>query len=110
MRGMSLDVYLESLEPVTVFDSNITHNLTEMADKVGLYYALWYPEEIGFEKAGDLIWVLKTGLHNLRKNPEQMKKLNPKNGWGNYDSFVCFVDDYLRACQKHPNAKIGISR
>ncbi len=30
-----------------VYSANITHNLGEMADKAGIYYALWRPEEKG---------------------------------------------------------------
>lgn len=48
---MSLDVYLskEVTEERTVFSANITHNLGEMADKAGIYKALWRPEDL-FEK------------------------------------------------------------
>ena len=44
---MSLDFSL-SCEccKTKVFTANITHNLTKMADSVGVYKALWRPEEI----------------------------------------------------------------
>lgn len=51
---MSLDVYLYieidtgGSEPhhVDLYDANITHNLSAMADAAGIYYALWRPSEM----------------------------------------------------------------
>lgn len=46
---MSLDFclqYKNDGNEISVFDRNITHNLGNMADKSGIYYALWRPEEI----------------------------------------------------------------
>ncbi len=63
---MSLDVYLEIMQPAVVYESNITHNLTEMADAVGIYKYLWRPEELGITKAKDLIKPLADGLVVLK--------------------------------------------
>lgn len=106
-------------EPVTfeqeeendiVYETNITHNLGKMAIDAGIYEALWRPEEINKTKAGELIEILKAGLANLKSTPEYFKQFNPSNGWGDYDIFVRFVEDYLNACKKYPNAIIEISR
>ncbi len=51
--------------PKEVFSDNITHNLTEMADAVGLYKPLWRPDEIGITKANQLIGILAEGLQTL---------------------------------------------
>lgn len=103
---MSLDFSLTEVEEVRVFGSNITSNLTEMADKCGLYYALWRPEEKGYKKAKDIILTLTKGLDDLKKRPDYFKKFNPENGWGDYCSFVEFVEEVLDACKENPNAKI----
>jgi len=65
---MSLSIYLTQKYQITydegktfidkeetLFDTNITHNLTTMADKAGIYYALWRPEEIQKEKASGIV-------------------------------------------------------
>ena len=44
-----------------VYDANITHNLGEMADKAGIYYALLRPKEIEKVKLKILLNYLKKG-------------------------------------------------
>jgi hypothetical protein len=108
---MSLDVWLTyNEEEEGVFDYNITHNLGRMASEAGIYQHLWRPEELGITKASQLIEPLRTGLAVLLADPEKFKAFNPENGWGNYDGLVNFVLAYLRACQKYPDATIGVSR
>lgn len=67
-------------------------------------------EEIPINKAGDLIPMLRDGLARLRERPEHFKRLNPDNGWGNYDGLVAFTERYLEACQECPGATIRVSR
>lgn len=116
---MSLDVYLKNRvtsqisneeETDYAYSANITHNLGQMADKAGIYEALWRPEEIGITSANELIEPLREGLHRLKSEREEYEKLNPSNGWGNYETLVDFVDKYLNACYEHPNAEISVSR
>jgi len=120
---MSLDVYLnrkvylsydegktytESTEQV--YEANITHNLNKMAQEALIYEALWRPEEIGAVKAKDLIDKLGLGLDAMKNDPEHFKKFNSSNGWGLYEHFVPFVEEYLKACQEYPEALIEVSR
>lgn len=110
---MSLDVYLNYKEDgndIEVYWANITHNLTKMADKAGIYEALWQPEEIKAKKAKDIIPILEKGLKKLRGKPKYFEKFNASNGWGTYEHFVPFVEKYLKACKQYPNASIEISR
>ena len=114
---MSLDVYLMS-EPYPSCDrsddvlywANITHNLNRMAEAAEIYKALWRPDEVGVELASDLIPVLTEGIKNLKSNPEYYKEFNASNGWGLYEHFVPFVEKYLEACLKHPEAYVRVSR
>jgi hypothetical protein len=106
---MSLDVNLIAVRKVSVFDCNITHNLGEMADKAGLYKALWHPEELQIKRADELILVLKQGLKKLKRNPLFYKRYNAKNGWGKYEHLVEFVEKYLQACIDNPDAEVGVS-
>lgn len=124
---MSLDVYLDGKPQIKkcmcphcfnqhtykdwecFYSSNITHNLGEMADEAGIYKCLWHPEEIGIKKAKQLIEPLENGLADLKARPDYFKKFNSPNGWGMYEHFVPFVEEYLKACKEHPNANVRVS-
>jgi len=93
-----------------VYSSNITHNLNVMAEQAGIYEHLWRPDEIGVTKAKELIEPLRQGLHKLKLNPEKYKEFNPDNGWGSYEGLVKFVENYLNACYKYPEAEVEVSR
>lgn len=93
-----------------VFQANITHNLNGMAKEAGIYEALWRPDEIGISQARQLIEPLRNGLARLRLNPQHYVKFNPENGWGSYDGFVPWVQTYLDACERYPDATVRVSR
>lgn len=107
---MSLDVSLEAMRVVSVYESNITHNLNSMAREAGIYMHLWRPDEIGITTAEQLIEPLTAGLALLESDPDRFKRLNPENGWGSYGALVVFVRDYLEACKENPDAKVEVSR
>lgn len=107
---MSLDVTLTRKIEQQVYDSNITHNLADMAEAAGIYKALWRPEELGITKALELIPLLEIGLKKLKKSPKKYEKYNSSNGWGTYKYFVPFVENYLNACKENPDAFISVSR
>jgi hypothetical protein len=93
-----------------VYRGNITHNLNKMAKEAGIYRELWRPDEIGINKARELIAPLTDGLFLLKNEPSRFMKLNPDNGWGNYEDLVEFVEDYLSACVLYPEAEVSVSR
>lgn len=99
-----------TFELETCFDTNITHNLNTMADAAGIYEALWRPEEINITKAGELIEIIESGLNLLKSDPERFRQFNDPNGWGMYEHFVPFVEKYLEACKKYPDAIIEVDR
>lgn len=107
---MSLDVYLERVQLTDVYSANVTHNLADMARAAAIYEACWRPDERGITKAAQLIPLLKDGLRLLKADPEFFRKFNPKNGWGDYDGFVSWVEDYLAACEANPDADVRVSR
>ena len=117
---MSLDVYLckktkcpkcsfEFPGGEQVYWANITHNLGKMAKQAGIYKALWHPECLKINKAGDIVGLLQKGLEKLRGNPQHYEQFNAPNGWGMYEHFVPFVEEYLQACIENPNATIKTS-
>jgi hypothetical protein len=113
-----------------VYSSNITHNLNQMADKAGIYEALWRPyqlkegynvpeedhqAEYDFEennpvKAYEIIAIIEKGLEDLKSRPEYFKQFNSPNGWGMYDNFVPFVEEYLKACKEYPESYVHADR
>lgn len=93
-----------------LYEANITHNLTRMAEAAGIYKHLWRPEEIGITKAEQLIAPLTEGLAKLQANPVHYAQFNASNGWGLYEQFVPWVSRYLEACQEFPNADVCVSR
>lgn len=114
---MSLDVYLCGPKcehcgrgPDTLYSANITHNLNSMAEAAGIYGACWRPETIGITKASQLIEPLRAGLAWLRANPVDARKHDAKNGWGVYEHFVPWVEKYLAACERYPDAEVSVSR
>ena len=107
---MSLDIDLLVTKPVEVHSSNITHNLVPMAKKLGVYKALWYPEESGYERAEQLIAPITEALRELRLNPAYYSEWDAPNGWGKVKDFVSFLEDMLGACEYYPEAKIQAER
>jgi hypothetical protein len=93
-----------------LYEANITHNLGLMAKEAGVYDLVWRPEEHGVTKAGQLIDVLRTGIPLIKKYPKRFEKLNASNGLGMYHHFVPFLDKYLEACEKWPDADVEVSR
>jgi hypothetical protein len=93
-----------------LYSANITHNLSPMAQAADLYSALWVPDEQGWTTARDITGMLTRGLKRLKADPEGFRKYNPDNGWGSYELLVRFVEDYLEACEKHPDATVEVSR
>ena len=111
---MSLDISLirptGTDEPEYLYETNITHNLGTMAGKAGIYYALWRPEEKGWKTAKDVTQTLERGLADLKARPAYFEAFSSPNGWGLYENFVPFVEEYLEACRLYPGALIEISR
>lgn len=97
-------------ETECVFDANITHNLSKMADAAGIYEACWRPEEIGATKASDIIPILEKGFEDMKARPDYFKQFDSENGWGLYIHFLPWVESYLNACREYPDAIIEVSR
>lgn len=100
----------EATEREIFFEANITHNLNAMAGEAGIYQHLWRPEEIGITKAKQLIEPLRTGLQLMRSDPTRFLAFNASNGWGTYDQFLPWIQQYLDACEEYPEANVSASR
>lgn len=120
---MSLDVTLSrkkwvsydkgkthEVEDEELFSANITHNLGKMADKAGIYYTCWRPEEIGATRARDILPLLEKGYADMIAQPEYYKQFDSPNGWGTYLDFLPWVKEYMNACRAFPDADISVDR
>lgn len=113
---MSLDVTLTKTMPTGVYTSNITHNLSKMANQVMLESGLtlrdvlWHPEKNGLYYARDISEMLDEAFNTLLAEPDRFKTYNPENGWGDYEGLVDFVYGYRNACWDNPEAEIGVSK
>lgn len=115
---MSLDVSLyinvdtggDKMKRISLFDANITHNLSEMAEEAGIYEHLWRSEEIGAAQAKDISNAVEKGLSLMKNDPARFKKFDDPNGWGLYKHFIPWIEKYLVALKEHPNAYIEVSR
>ena len=102
---MSLDFYLEKTEEV--FESNMTHNVTDMWRKAGCYDALYMSDGI---EASNVIPFLEKAIERMKLEPDEYKKLNPKNGWGDYETALKFLKEVLEGCYANEHAIIRISK
>lgn len=93
-----------------LYQRNITHNLGDMAREAGIYKAVWRPEEIGAKYAKDISEIVEEGLTSLKAQPDYFKQFDSPNGWGTYENFIPFVEEYLYALKKYPDAEISVSR
>ena len=81
-----------------------------MAREVGLYGVVWRPEERGIITAAQLIGPLRAGIAKLMADPEHFAQWNPPNKLGNYGVLVEFLNDYLAACERYPDAMVEADR
>lgn len=99
---------------------NITHNMGQMAshilikncDAVTLYELVWRGEEHNIMTAKDMSKVLIDNdvISKMIEDEERLKVFNPKNGWGDYDTFLSFIKELFMACVSYPSATIEYSR
>ena len=105
---MSLNITLyHGSESRVVWDRNITHNLVDVADEVGVYDVVWHPDEEGYHTAEEVLPLLERGLALLKANPEAYRHLEPSNGWGTVDGFIEALESYVKACKQWPHAMIS---
>jgi hypothetical protein len=107
---MSLDVYLRDDDGNELYHRNITHNLTHMADAAGFYRYMWRPEECGCRLACEIAGPIRAGLAELKARPEFYKLYSATNGWGTYEQFIPWLEDYVYALESNPKAIVEASR
>lgn len=90
----------------------------KMVENVGNYtwnVSPMYTEALGYtlseldgEKAKSVVGELQQGYMRMLDNPQKYKKMNPPNGWGDYEGALKYLRDLIVACQENPDCKIDI--
>ena len=95
-----------------VFTANDGGKFYRISECAGIYEVLWEPKESGIERAVQLIEPLKNALTWLRSNPEQFRSMSvaSPDSWDIYCEFIPWVEAYLQACEKWPQAKVSVWR
>lgn len=106
LNSMSLDIYINKVKEVSVFDANYTHNVTPMWTKAGVYESLYESEG---KTASEILPTLREGYKQMVDNSSEYEKLNPENGWGSYDGALKFLKEFIKACEQDPDGIIHIS-
>jgi hypothetical protein len=110
---MSYDVYFESdaaEEGAEWADPwrNYTSNTSAMwADALG--------ENLGdlierCSRPADLLPHVVRGILAMRADPAKFAAMNPKNGWGNYEGALAYLEWLAAACRYYPERKVRVSR
>lgn len=89
-----------------LYDANVTHNVTPMWDKAGVYDALYRSHG---KRAGDVVATLRIGLADMVGRSLEYRALNPPNGWGSYEGALHFLRATIAACEANPEAIIGVN-
>ncbi len=93
-------------EPASLIeDRNMTYNVSPMFRK-----AL---KEGGVNKldgklAKDCINMLRDGIKDMQDKKAEYEKLNPSNGWGDYDSALNYLKRLLDDALAHPKATFKV--
>lgn len=53
--------------------------------------------------------VLDAFIDKMEKFPEAFRALNPKSGWGDFDSQLVFLKGLRDACREHPLCTLKVS-
>ena len=111
---MSLDVRLQIVvdtggaEPrvAELFSRNITHNVSRMWVKAGMYAAIY--ENHG-KRAGDMLPELEKGVAAMEADRDGYVLLEPINRRGTYEGALAFAIAFRNACREHPKAEVRSS-
>lgn len=91
--------------PARVTDTRSpTYNLHDM-----FALALGMPiRSLAERQASDAAPIILAGIMAMRKSPAKFKKLNPPNGWGNYDDALKSLEWLHEMCVEHPKSTVSI--
>lgn len=107
---MSYDIWLTidagGPEPAFVGgDHNMTSNVAPMWRMAGADLA-----EFHGCVAGDVLPLLRDAVAAMEDDPTAYRVMNPKNGWGSYETYLGFLRELVKDFAAHPKATVVVSR
>lgn len=92
-------------ESVTVYDvGNYTSNVAPMWS-AALGRSLG---DLHGRSAGACVVWLTSAVKDMKREPDKYKAMNPKNGWGDYEGALAYLENLLHACKILPNTTVWI--
>ena len=52
--------------------------------------------------------ILDEAIKEMRNNKEKSAAMNPKNGWGDYDGWLTYLENIAKACRIHPKTILNV--
>lgn len=90
--------------------SGMTYNCSPMFRQAGFYDAIKAPLDARMEDkvvpatmVKDVVDLVRAGLKDMIDNADDYRKLNPSNGWGDYEGALKFTKELLDACERFPD-------
>lgn len=104
---MSLDIGIKAKREIYIYDGNVTYNLADM------YYKA-IDKKMGFKKLNEMsckeaLPIINNAIQDMIDNEKEYKKLNPKNGWGNYEGLLEVFRDMRNVCEDNLDGIIEIN-
>lgn len=105
---MSWDIWLEAdcggadNARIEGADWSYTYNTNPMLQKAGIDIKKWPGK-----RARDVIVELGVGIQVMESNSISMRDLNPRNGWGDFDSLLEVLKEIQKYFIQYPTAYIG---
>lgn len=101
---MSYDVSLTGWG-VQLESWNMTSNVAPMWRHAGADLATF-----NGKLAGDVLPSLEEAVARMERYPNTYRKMNPTNGWGDYDSCLGFLRDLVTGFAEQPRAVVLVDR
>jgi hypothetical protein len=105
--GYDISLHIHTGKSMTeVLDlGNYTYNVSKMYYKAipgGI-------KSLHGKSAGESAPIIKAAISDMESNPEEYEKLNPENGWGDYNGAIRFLKDLIPGMEEHPATTVLIS-
>ena len=87
---------------------NMTSNIRPMYDKA--FGVNDWKDVVDGRRAGSVVQEIFLAYDEMKSNPKEYKKLNPENGWGDYEGALEYLYKLLRESCQWPECTIYIHR
>jgi hypothetical protein len=96
----------------SISSHNYTFNVSTMFykafEKSGGNWKSFHDYESINKTCKEAIPELVNAITEMENNKEEYERLNPENGWGDYEGALEFLKKILKDCKKFPYGRIGV--